>query len=91
MAALAMDHFTLVPAISIGLRLCFSSASASRTSARSGDRRGGAVRIAGIGACSHSVWPMKTSMGISRNAGPGMPDTAWRIASSMYSGMRLVS
>ena len=41
-------------------------------------------------ASSHSHWPMKTSIGISRYAGPGVPDTAWRMASSTYSGMRWV-
>jgi hypothetical protein len=89
-AGLACDHFTEVPAISIGLREAFSSSRAARTSARSGDRRGAAVLIGGSRASDHSHWPMKTSIGISRKAGPGMPDTAWRMPSSAYSAMRWV-
>ncbi len=86
----ARDHFTLVPAISIGRCARPRSSIARRTSARSGESRGGSVRMRGTGACSGSHWPMKTSMGISRKAGPGTPETAWRIADSMYSGMRWV-
>ena len=47
-AADASDHFTLVPAISIGRCARCSSASASRTSTRSGDRRGAVVRMRGM-------------------------------------------
>jgi hypothetical protein len=89
-SAEARDHLTLVPAISIGRRAARRSSRALRTSSRSGERRGGAVRMRGIDTLSGSTWPMKTSIGISRNAGPGMPETACRIASSMYSGMRAV-
>ena len=62
------------------------------TSRRSGEIWGAWVRMYfGIGACASSTWPMKTSMGISRKAGPGIPETAWRMASSTYSGIRWVS
>ena len=51
----------------------------------------GQVWMRGTGACSQlSTWPMRMSMGISRKTGPGMPETACRTASSMYSGMRSV-
>jgi hypothetical protein len=87
---LASDHFTLVPAMSMGRSLALRISRALRTSVRSGASRGGWVRIGGIRAASHSACPMKMSIGISRNAGPGIPDTAWRMASSVYSGMRWV-
>jgi hypothetical protein len=87
-AAAAPDHFTLVPAINIGRSARARASMAFRTSAMSGERRGAWVRIFGIGAFSQGTCPMKMSMGISRKAGPGVPETACRIASSMYSGMR---
>ena len=65
-SSLAYDHLTLVPAISIGRSEACRISIALRTSSRSGEMRGGSVRIFGTGASSHSAEPMKTSMGISR-------------------------
>ena len=89
-AAPPCDHFTLVPAIMIGRFAPASSSSAATTSLRSGAWRG-ARRNFGNQALSKSPGAISTSIGISRNAGPGMPEVAWRTASSMYSGMRAVS
>ena len=87
----AFDHFTLVPLISTG-RCAFSRMrSAASTSSRCGVSSGGEVEIGGYTALSTSAFSINTSMGSSRKAGPGMPETAWRIARSMYSGMRSVS
>ena len=77
-------------AIMIGRCAAARISSAATTSARSGACRG-ARRNFGNQAFAKSPGPMSTSIGISRNAGPGMPEVACRAASSMYSGMREVS
>ena len=48
------------------------------------------VRTAGKRVSSSEAGAIRTSIGISRNAGPGTPDTAVRTAISTYSGMRCV-
>jgi len=59
-------------------------------SAGSGWTVGGVARMVGKRVSSSEAGAMRTSIGISRNAGPGTPETAVRTAISMYSGMRSV-
>ena len=51
-SAAARDHFTDVPAMSIGRSADANSSTARRTSSRSGERRGDAVRMRGTCASS---------------------------------------
>ena len=75
-AAAAFDHFTLVPAMSTGFFAPWSNWSASITMSSEGATRGGAVRIGGNFTRLMSASSERMSVGISRNAGPGIPETA---------------
>jgi len=81
-------HFSEVPAMTTGVRAA-AMASAARSISAAGEacatRTSRKTGIAGrsTGACS-------TSIGISRNAGPGTPDSAVRTACSTNSGIRSV-
>ena len=88
--SLARDHFTLVPAISIGRPASFSSSIASPHRAAIGrePRRFGADPRNRRRLLLDR--PHEDVHGDLEKDGPGMPDTAWRIASSMYSGIRWV-
>ncbi len=69
----AFDHFTLVPLIRSGRSAFSMMRNAASTSSRCGDSSGGVVLIGGYTALSTSAEFISTSMGSSRNAGPGIP------------------
>ena len=85
-----LDHLTPVPAIITGRWAVARVSTAAATSAGSGWTTGGVAVIGGMATSSSDAGPMSTSIGISRNAGPGTPATAWRTATSTYSGIRSV-